>query len=90
MSARSWIGDPKPERLLCLWCGDAFFGNWWRAFCLPCNDAAEYANAEHIGGAASSGVSESAGKVLGAAAKEASEASEQDDPNPSAGEARKP
>jgi hypothetical protein len=39
--------------------------------------------------AASSGVSESAGQVLGAAAQDASDASEQDDPNPS-GEARKP
>jgi hypothetical protein len=40
--------------------------------------------------AASSGVSESAGQMLGAAAKDAAEASEQDRHNPSAWEARKP
>jgi hypothetical protein len=42
------------------------------------------------GGAASSSVPESAGRMLGAAAKDASEASEQDRQNLSAGEARKP
>jgi hypothetical protein len=40
--------------------------------------------------AASSGVSKSAGRMLGAAAKDASEASEPDSQNLSAGEARKP
>jgi hypothetical protein len=40
--------------------------------------------------AASSGATSDSGKVLGAAAKDAAEASEQDRQNLSAGEARKP
>jgi hypothetical protein len=46
--ARDWPGDPNPGGMECMACGAIFIGNEWRAFCRPCDEIAERANAEHL------------------------------------------